>query len=625
MVSRRNYFTITVILFVVFFLFQFTNVALEVWNDYETNTYIVNMEELPDRSQVYRVGEGDSETSVTGQTETQDADYVPKDVVIYIGDKEDSVGKVVHTWVMYSKRNSRTYESLEQFENKEDEESLEQIEMIVIDPVCIHWEESREIGCLEEYLDLGIHLVFSDLPDVSVIEGNQRIRNLLGIRTVKAEESTVSGLHLYEGFLLGGETIYKSEDEEENEKRQDMELTFPWYTLGVGTKAYMKGIVEDKTVKLEEYPAVIWRKSFETAYVFAIKGSYMEDVTGLGLLSAMSAEMDHYELYPVVNAQSMILADYPGLAEENEEEMLRLYGQPISGVFRDVIWPGIIAVYQRNDLGLSFMVSPQYDYGDENLPEKARFVHYMKLINEQSAEAGLSGVNISGTPMAQKLLEDEKFVKEALPDYTFTSFYGGSLTDEEIEGALESDFLSGVRTVVKDYDGGSEVIGYQSEYVTRQSGINAGLTHTYRDDFRLKSVETALGYSNVLIDMEQVAYPGPGEDTWEDIAEDFDWNIRYYWKPFRSFSRATVSEGDEKIRKFLALDYKESRSNNRISLEIENVEGPVWFLLRTNNETIEHMEGGSWKRMEGNIYLIEAESKNVTIELKTDQYVYIFK
>ena len=105
MVSRRNYFTITVILFVVFFLFQFTNVALEVWNDYETNTYIVNMEELPDRSQVYRVGEGDSETSVTGQTETQDADYVPKDVVIYIGDKEDSVGKVVHTWVMYSKRN----------------------------------------------------------------------------------------------------------------------------------------------------------------------------------------------------------------------------------------------------------------------------------------------------------------------------------------------------------------------------------------------------------------------------------------------------------------------------------------------------------------------------------------
>ena len=188
MVSRRNYFTITVILFVVFFLFQFTNVALEVWNDYETNTYIVNMEELPDRSQVYRVGEGDSETSVTGQTETQDADYVPKDVVIYIGDKEDSVGKVVHTWVMYSKRNSRTYESLEQFENKEDEESLEQIEMIVIDPVYIHWEESREIGCLEEYLDLGIHLVFSDLPDVSVIEGNQRIRNLLGIRTVKAEE-----------------------------------------------------------------------------------------------------------------------------------------------------------------------------------------------------------------------------------------------------------------------------------------------------------------------------------------------------------------------------------------------------------------------------------------------------
>ncbi len=77
-----------------------------------------------------------------------------------------------------------------------------------------------------------------------------------------------------------------------------------------------------------------------------------------------------------------------------------------------------------------------------------------------------------------------------------------------------------------------------------------------------------------------------------------------------------MSECDERIRSFLALDYKQSREFNSIYLELNDSEKPVWFVLRTDNETIESMDGGSWKQIEDDVYLVEIEQKNAVITLK---------
>ena len=61
MVSRRNYLTITIVMFIVFFMFQFTNVVLESWKGFEKNPYARKREELFTRGTAYETGakEGD--------------------------------------------------------------------------------------------------------------------------------------------------------------------------------------------------------------------------------------------------------------------------------------------------------------------------------------------------------------------------------------------------------------------------------------------------------------------------------------------------------------------------------------------------------------------------------------
>lgn len=615
MVSRRIYFTIAVIMFIIFFLFQFSVVTLEVWNDYDKNSYVKDINQLPRKNDAYQMAAQNQEAA--------------ERTAVYIGEREGTIGNMVKAWALYSKRALKTYDSIAEFGSSEDGAAAKdsaRSEMIILDPSSVNWDDRSAIQSLEKHVKSGMNLVFCSLPDVDVIEKNSSLRQLLGIREITARRTTVAGTHLYGGFLLGGETIYRTEDAKENRKKQDMDLTCPWYRLASGTRVYMKGVPEDKSIQSKDFPPIIWEKSFGTASVFAVNGTYMEDVTGLGILSAMEAKANVYTIYPVVNAQNLVVANYPGMAAENSKEMMRRYSQSMKHMMRDIIWPTIIAAQYRNPLGLSCMMTPQFDYADKNRPDRDLFIYFMKVLNEQDAEAGISAINVSHTPIEQKLRTDQAFIQRVLPDYPFTSLYVGKLDQAALEDALGQDILKDARTVITNYDGDSEILGYATDTVTEQQTVADGLKYTYRQDFRTKSLETALGYSSVLIDVMRAAYPQDNsDDTWEDIARDMSWDLQYYWKNFKAFSETTVSECDGRIRNFLAVDYKDWEKEGVIHLNVSNHQGSAWFILRTHNKKIKSIQGGNWEEIEGDAFLIEAQQEHVTITLKPAggfQYIY---
>lgn len=598
MVSKRNFFAITIIMAITFFLFQFLNIAKERWNNYEVNSYAQETETLADKNSVY---------------ESQD------NSIVYIGKSQrDSIGKVVENWGRYMKKGVVYYPSLQDMDDALANEENATPQMVILNPKAVNWEDAHETELLQNVVEKGINLIFSELPDVKVLKASKELQSLIGIQKIKSESTTVKGIQLYEGFLLGGETIYQAQTKKEK-KNQDMELTFPWFGLESGTKVYMKGIPKDKTLKSEEYPVVIWRKSYGNAYVFAINGNYMKDATGLGLLTGMLSEMNAYTIYPVVNAQNLIIANYPGFAEENNETMQKMYSQSVRGVFRDIVWPTITAVHERNNMGLSFMMAPQFDYSDENQPNAKDLRYYMKIMNEEKAEAGLSGDTKSNTSIREKLKADEKFIAGEMPDFKISSFYQGNLSESEVEKALQQSVLQNVCTVVKKQDGKSDLLDYENEDVTSQKAVVDGFEHTYRQDFMVKSIETSLGYSSILADMSQVVYPEGEKDGWEKLSEKFSANTNTYWKKFQDFDATTVSECDKRIRNFLALSYKEERKNDIITLTKEGVDDPVWFILRTHNEEIDQIGGGSYKEIEDGVWLIQADSDTVILKMKSSE------
>ena len=506
------------------------------------------------------------------------------------------------------------------------------LQVLVVDGSKVTSEE--EVAVLRREAQMGVTVIFATLPQSSVIREYRDLRELLGIRAVIADEIPLAGMHLFSGFLLGGEEIYEVTELGE-EERQDMNPSVPWYTTGAGTKTYMVGTLSDETIEqtvdneiraqyagMEEeaaknslLPAILWRNSVDTAKIFCVNGDYLADISGVGILDAMMGETYDYDIYPVINAQNLVIADLSAFVSENEEEMQKRYSQSAQAVYQEIVWPSLTSIASRTGAKMTCMMTPQFTYTDEEEPDGENVTYYLKRLKEEHAEAGLSADSREGIPLSEKIKQDQTFWQTYAPSYRFLSLYADGVKSIGEERALPAE----IRTVALGSGASEQAVGYLNENVTLQPSTSSGIRHTFLDDFKVKCMETALGYSNITLDLYSVTYPEGDEDSWEKISKKIAANLGTYWKAYEAFDATTLTESDVRIRRFLALDYKQQRAGNVITLSLEHREDAAWFLLRLHGEKVTEVAGGSFEEIEDGVYLILAEEDEVSVEVQTGE------
>ncbi len=611
MVSRRNYLTIAMMFVILLFMFQFTGVMKEQLSEYESNEYADDTTTSFQRSDAF----------LAEQTSDDACE------VIYVGEAGGAEESVVKTWCSYRKRTFFCSSSLALLDSLQDDA----LQVLVVDGSKVTSEE--EVAVLRREAQMGVTVIFATLPQSSVIREYRDLRELLGIRAVIADEIPLAGMHLFSGFLLGGEEIYEVTEPGE-EERQDMNPSVPWYTTGAGTKTYMVGTLSDETIEqtvdneiraqyagMEEeaaknslLPAILWRNSVDTAKIFCVNGDYLADISAVGILDAMMGETYDYDIYPVINAQNLVIADLPAFVSENEEEMQKRYSQSAQAVYQEIVWPSLTSIASRTGAKMTCMMTPQFTYTDEEEPDGENVTYYLKRLKEEHAEAGLSADSREGIPLSEKIKQDQTFWQTYAPSYRFLSLYADGVKSIGEESALPAE----IRTVALG-SGASEAVGYLNENVTLQPSTSSGIRHTFLDDFKVKCMETALGYSNITLDLYSVTYPEGDEDSWEKMSKKIAANLGTYWKAYEAFDATTLTESDVRIRRFLALDYKQQRAGNVITLSLEHREDAAWFLLRLHGEKVTEVAGGSFEEIEDGVYLILAEEDEVSVEVQTGE------
>lgn len=617
MVSRRNFLTVAIMMLILFFMFQFTGVMKNQLNEYGVNEY-------------------DQSTYTHLNAESAFSNEVPVNTsadVFYIGMASGDVAKVVSSWCEYSKRSLQTYVTLSACDN------VPENQLIILDGRTMVRTDA-DITILQEWIDKGVNIIFARMPDISVIQRSDQLQQMLGIDRILSTDVTLNGMHLFSGFFLGGERIYEAQTKED-EKRQDLDHDIPWYVTGAGTKTYLVGTLTDETFDatvpqslLDQYanmeelsaknnllPAVIWRYGTTNSKVFCVNDDFLTDVSDLGILSAIAAQITDYDIYPVVNAQNLVAADMPAFSSENEEKMQELYAQSASAVYREIIWPSLVALQETTDAKLTCMGTPQFNYDDAQEPDGSAVAYYLKQLKEQNGELGWSATNRSDLSVADKLAIDKPFWENYGADYKITSAYlrDGSQKSAAALALKNED----VRTlVVADEDATSPIISYATDNITQQKVTSAGITHTFSDDLKLRSMETALGYSNITLDLLSVTYPETKQDSWEKMLRKLSPNLTTFWKPFEAFAHTTLSESDQRIRRFLAIDYEQERQDDNITVRVKNFDQQAWFVLRLNGETVKSVKGGTSTKIEDGAYLICAQKDEITIKVGRKSGMY---
>lgn len=601
MVSRRKFFSIAIMMFVLLFLFQFSMVLRDRQNTYDVNSNLAAKQN--DGKNVWKNEELDP-----ASVGTTDRRYV-----LFVGDSSSDMAEAVSRWCTYAKWDISKCSSMEKF--KENDKNLPG--MLILESEKYALDDN--LKKIEELEQKGVIIVFGCLKNAENIEKNQELQDFMGICKVVSAKTEITGVKLFEGLLLGGEVIYETPEDKDERDRQDLQLNVPWYQVGSGTKTYMVGLLDQskqkETVENEELPTLIWRNGIRNGSIFCVVGDYMKDSTALGLLDGMVAEASSYYIYPVVNAQNLSMINFPVFADENNEQMMELYSQSITGMARDIMWPSLISIVEKGGLKMTCFMQPQTNYEDGIEPTSKDLVFYLKQMKEQNAEAGLSLQYKNAESLRDKLNQDAEFFRKADSSYKYGAAYTEEKDLDTVKALMNTELMKNVSTLVCKYTEDEPVISYCTDSVTLQSVTSDGMNYTYSDDIRMRSIQSSLGYTNVMLNMQKIFWPERKKDRWQIMQKRFSSNLLTYWKNFTGFDSTTLSESNTRTRTFLNLDFSETRTDDEIILKTS--ESGSWFILRTHGEEIEEIEGGTQKKLEDNVYLIQAQDTTVKIQVKT--------
>lgn len=603
MLSRRNFFITVLMMAVLLFMFQFSQLIKENGNDYETNEYVDSNPQTAEHA--WRPAEDDSTKTAATRC------------VYFLAGKDSAVKDTVTEWCIYTKRELICRESLA----KETGNTLPGI--LLIDGESISFAEEKE--AVFSFVEKGVPLIFCTLPEEEVVEEDPELKELLGITEVRSARQNLLGIRMFDGFLIGGEAVYKAETEKEAEELQDLTLTVPWYVTGRGSKTYITGLLDENSVKREDFPRIIWRNTYEDTFVFAVNGDYLTTLTGLGILDAFVYEMQEYTLYPVVNAQNIIVTDFPDLSEENNQTIQELYSRDADSFARDIMWPGILAMSSKNNLNMTCFLTMGYEKPKEIQPDADTLVFYLQQLKEAGAEAGLSIRTKEDYALQDKVQNDSAFLKKADCDYHFAAMYAPAPTEELRTALSENALLSSMQSLTCMDRGTEPLLSYYTDRVTLQ-GITADAKHyTYSVDLESRSLATALAYSNTILDMHPAVFPETEEEQWEKYFNRIFSNVSTYFHRFSFMEDTTLSESDSRVRTFLNLSYEEEREGNTIALRVSGSSRDSWFLLRTHGEKVTEVVNGDFTEVEQNTYLVKTHVGEVRIRLEKADEVLTYK
>ena len=588
MISKKNFFTISVMMAVVFFLFMFTGGAKLVLSHYDINEYTPNDNRVSDT--------GDAKQSISDGG------------VLYLGDGVN-IRLRLNEWCVYNKRSLTDVTHGSSYEKSENE-----LSMLVIDGASL---KEEDIPFLIEAGEDGLSLVFASMPTNELISKHTELAALMGIRAIQSESTALIGLHLYEGFLLGGDCVYEASDEE-SISYQDFNTRVPWYILESGSKVYMDGYLNKayEDADASYTPPIIWRYNTGKSYVYAINSDFMSELSALGIYTAVESTRDEVSAYPVINAQNLVLINFPTFAEENTDTIEDLYARKTMNFLRSLLWPAITQVSSANKLIPTYMLSSKLDYGTQAKLDESSVENLFELIRENHGEAAVSLKAYRNASEKEKIEADLEFFDATIDSYDFYSAYIGDCSLEEAMEIFSNEDLD-ISTVVTDYDKSKSLILAEDNTICL-SPTSSSAYYSYKTDFTLRSVETALGYSLAKEDLSACVYPKSEDDHLQNFTDDFSGCIHTLYENFDGFDATAITECGNRVRNYLNMEWDISVSEDQkeVTFTSDYYGEEQYFILRCSNKSIKSISEGSYEKLEDGVYLITSKSSYFVVELE---------
>ncbi len=459
------------------------------------------------------------------------------------------------------------------------------------------------------------------------------LESAMGITESSWDYTMLESIYIADGFMVGGGRSFQVEDGYDS----------AWAVQLDSKKTKVYAWIDN-----ENKAPLIWESTHG-------KGKIVVDNIGLnekfvrGFYAASYSLLDDISVYPVINASVFYLDDFPSqIPEGNNEYITRDYSTSVRDFYVNIWWPNMMNFADKYGIKYTGLAITCYDDEvDGSTPSSAdegTFLYFGNMLLRQGGEIGYHGYNHQPLCMDEcdyrglyeyKTWESNAAMKSAFdslislcgdlfPGVNISVYVPPSNIMSKVGEKFLLDTYPHINTISGIYfpDGDFE-FGCTQEYEVLPDGrvyqprIISGCSLTPFMEIALVSELNMHYINNHFTHPDDALDPDRGAEIgWPKLTQHFDEYLNYLYTSAPSIRNFTGSEASAAVQRYVALNVKQEREDNKLILHIGNFYDEGYFFVRFNEGEYQSVDGGSLSHLTGDLYLLKAEQQTVTIHLK---------
>ena len=483
---------------------------------------------------------------------------------------------------------------------------------------------------LMSWVSAGGSLMLGMTPDNS--NCLQAIASKLGIESAGYDYATAESIVPSEDFMLGGGERYEFSDPFDSSLSVSLrETAHVWARTGdAGTP-------------------LIWSNDCGSGHTVVCNIGIYDKVMRGFYASAISLLGDA-TAYPVINSAVFYLDDFPSPVPAGDGTYIkRDYGLSVADFYAKVWWPDLQKLAQKYGIRYTGVMIENYEDAVNQTeparqPDTTQFRYFGGMLLQMGGELGFHGYNHQplalwdtdyGTLYDYKTWKNKEtlvaslneliaFQDEVLPNAHGSVYVPPSNILSVRARKLIGTDVPRIKTIASTYfEDGTDLpyvqeFGVASDGIVEQPRIVSGgmVDDSYMrlatvSELNMHYVSTHFMHPDDLLDPDRGAKEG-----WEIYKGGLVDYLEWLTKSAPDLRRQTGSECSGAIQRFSSVTVSVDTSADAWTLSLGNFHDEAWLMFRANNGEPGAVMGGELTHLTGNLYLLKANDKTLTIERK---------
>ncbi len=518
--------------------------------------------------------------------------------------------------------------------SRKDTVSYADYDMVIIATQSVETEIGVDLGRMINYANQGGKLLWAILPDDLGLHFQSIYRNI-GIMDYGAFTS-FSGFHFTEELIPGCAGLSFEGDE-----FQDACAIF---LLEDSCRIYMKDT--------EHGTPLMWTKTCGDGKIafFNMTSTVVDYFTGM--LSAGIMTLYDTFLYPVINAKTVFIDDFPSMQYNSDSDVIKAdYNRTIKEFYRDIWWPDMQSAAKQYGIAYTGLFMATYD--DVVNPENFSYSkdsmeqYYGNSLLKNHFELGAHGYNHQpltlegGTPdfmgyrawnstedMKQSLykfieISESLFQTVKMETYVPPSNYLSKEGREAVVAALpDLKAISGVYTQEnEDENVYAQDFEISEDGIAEYPRISAGMLKDVYGDFSFLCAAGLYGAFSHFVHPDDILDEERGGGLeWQKLFQNYCDKLEILNTHFSSLRPLTATEAADALWIAYYAEPEFTITEDKIEGIIYNYYGEVQFYLKSEKKPEAASDGVNITplraRGDGNYYLVQVSKPSFSIYLK---------